>query len=311
MLSCIFNGKDLTYNNGMSYWAYQVDQFLPLDQVSIALNDVGFVMGVTVTDQCRTYGQKPFRLPEHIERFFRSCSLCGVHCPVNEAELSQVINDLLQRNLPLAEPLAEWSIIWFATPGNVGSFLGQPGTVRETKPRLIIYAFPLDARRFPSYYEQGAELRLARNVISPPANVIHPHAKQRSRLHWWLAQGEVKMRFSTAEALLLDTDGLVTETASCNLVLVRTGEVLSPRRSRILQGISLQVVEELCVQEGIRFVEADLREGDLATADEAILCSTPFGIAPVGSLEGHKLPIDGPVFTRLWTEWSKFTCPHP
>ena len=164
------------------YLAWDNGTVRPLDQVSIALNDVGFVMGVTVTDQCRTYGQKPFRLPEHIKRFFRSCSLCGVHCPVNENELLQIINDLLQRNLPLAEPLTEWSIVWFATPGNVGSFLGQPGTVREAKPRLIVYAFPLDVRRFPSYYEQGgAGCDSHANVTSPPNNVIHPHAKQRSR----------------------------------------------------------------------------------------------------------------------------------
>ncbi len=293
------------------YLAWDDGTFRPLDQVSIALNDVGFVMGVTVADQCRTYGQKPFRLLEHITRFLHSCALCGVHCPVSENELSQIINDLLQRNLPLAAPDTEWSIAWFATPGQVGSFLGQPGTVREAKPRLIVYAFPLDVRRFPSYYEQGAELRLSRNITCLPANVIHPHAKQRSRLHWWLAEGEVKSKFRTAQALLLDAEGFVTETASCNLVLVRAGQVLSPRRSRILQGISLQVVDELCVKEGIRFVEADLREADLATADEAILCSTPFGIAPVGLLEGRKLPIEGPVFTRLWTEWSKFTCPHP
>lgn len=294
----------------MSFWAYQVDQFVPLNQVSIALNDVGFVMGVTVTDQCRTYGQKPFRLPEHIKRFFHSCALCGVHCPVNETELSQIINDLLQRNLPLSASDAEWSIVWFATPGQVGSFLGMPGTVREAKPRLIVYAFPLDVRRFPSYYEQGAELRLARNITSPPSNVIHPHAKQRSRLHWWLAEGEVKIRFPTAQALVLDAGGFVTETASCNLLLIRESQVLSSRRTRILNGVSLQVVEELCVKEGIVFAEADLREVDLMTADEAILSSTPFGIAPVGLLEGRRLPIDGPLFTRLWAAWSKLTHPH-
>ena len=279
------------------YWAWDAGNFRPLDQVSIALNDVGFVMGVTVTDQCRTYGQKPFRLPDHIKRFARSCALCGVHCPVSETELSQIINDLLQRNLPLTAPDTEWSIVWFATPGNVGSFLGQPGTVREAKPRLIVYAFPLDIRRFSSYYEQGTELRLARNVTSPPAKGIHPHAKQRSRLHWWLAEGEVKMKFRTAQALLLDPEGFITETASSNLLLVRAGEVLSPRRTRILNGVSLQVVQELCVQEGIKFVEADLSEGDLTAADEAILSSTPFGIAPVGLQEGRELPMDGPVFT--------------
>lgn len=289
------------------YWAYHDGGFKPLDQVSIALNDMGFVMGVTVTDQCRTYGQQPFRLDDHVRRFYRSCELCGVACPVSGNELVQIVGEVLQRNVPLESPGTEWSIVWFATPGIVGSFLGQPGTVRDAKPLLSVYAFPVDTGRFAGYYQNGAELRFARKVTSPPSSVIHPHAKQRSRLHWWLAEGEVKHKYPTASALLLDPEGYVTETASSNVLLVRDGEVLSPRRSRILPGVSLLVVEELCAKEGIRFLEADLKEPDLATAEEAMICSTPFGIAPVGLLEGRRLPVDGRTVARLWAGWKKLT----
>jgi len=293
------------------YWAYHDGGFKPLDQVSLALNDMGFVMGVTVTDQCRTYGQQPFRLEDHVERFYRSCALCGVASSVQADELERIIGEVLQRNVPLESPGTEWSIVWFATPGIVGSFLGQPGTVRDARPLLTVYAFPVDAGRFAGYYERGAELRLARKVTSPPASVIHPHAKQRSRLHWWLAEGEVKHLYPNASALLLDPEGYVTETASCNLLLVRNGQVWSPRRSRILPGVSLKVVEELCAKEGIGFVEADLKEADLAMAEEAMVCSTPFGMAPVGLLEGRRLATEGKVFTRLWGGWKKMTIDLP
>lgn len=293
----------MNYNKGMSYWAYHSNAFVPLDQVNIPLNDMGFVMGVTVTDQCRTYRQKPFRLHDHLQRFVRSCQLCGVHCPETLPALEQIIGEVLTRNVALVSPTTEWSIVWLATPGQVGSFLGQPGTVRDAKPRLIVYAFPVDISRFDSFYEQGVELRLARYVTCPPPTVVHPHAKQRSRLHWWLAEGEVKQTFPTASALLLDQNGFVTETASSNLLLVRDGQVFTPRRTRILPGVSLQVMEELCKQADIPFMEADLREADLAAADEAIVSSTPFGIAPVGMLEGRRLPLDGPMFTRLSEAW--------
>lgn len=291
----------------MPYYAYHNNAFIPLDQATLPLNDAGFVMGVTVTDQCRTYGQKPFRLDDHLNRFVRSCELCGVHCPVTKARLEEIISEVLRRNLALATPATEWSIIWFATPGAVGSFLGQPGTVREAVPRLTVYAFPVDTARFQSYYKQGAELRLARLVTSPPSTVVHPHAKHRSRLHWWLAEGEVKHHHPTATALLLDSEGYLTETASANLLIVKKGHVLSPRRTRILPGISLQVVEELCLQETIPFHEADLREADLMDAEEAFLSSTPFGIAPVGLLEGHPLPTEGRLFSKLWTAWLRLT----
>lgn len=285
------------------YWAYQGDRFIPLDQVAIALNDAGFVMGVTVTDQCRTYGQKPFRLVDHVKRFERSCELCGVWCPATGEQLKEIIEGVLQRNVPLESVTTEWSIVWVTTPGVVGSFLGQPGTVRDAVPSLIVYAFPIDAGRFRSYYEAGVELRIARNVISPPANVVHPHAKQRSRLHWWLAEGEVKHRYPTASALLVDSEGYITESTTSNLLLVMNGKVMSPRRSRILPGVSLQVVEELCGEFGIEFVEADLREKDFGRVSEAFVSSTPFGIAPVSRLEEKVLPIDGKVFQLLWRAW--------
>lgn len=293
------------------YWVYHDGAIKPLDQVSIGLNDMGFVMGVTVTDQCRTYGQQPFRLKDHVQRFYRSCELCGVACSVQRDELERIIGDVLRWNVPLESPNSEWSIVWFATPGIVGSFLGQPGTVRDAKPLLTVYAFPIDGGRFAEYYEQGAELRLARKVTSPPASVVHPHAKQRSRLHWWLAEGEVKHQYRNASALLLDPEGYVTETASCNFLLVREGQVRSPSRSRILPGVSLKVVEELCAQERIGFVEADLREADLAQAEEALICSTPFGIAPVGLLEGRWLPANGQVFTRLRGAWNQLISQQP
>lgn len=289
------------------YWAYDQGTFQWLDQVTIPLNDVGFTMGVTVTDQCRTYRQQPFRLLDHVKRFYRSCELCGITCSVQRSELEQIITEVLHRNVQLESPGIEWSLVWFATPGQAGSFLGQPGTVRDAIPRLTVYAFPLDTTRFQAYFKQGAEVRIARNVTSIPATIVDPHAKQRSRLHWWLAEGEFKAKYPQAQALLLAPDGFVTETASCNLMVVRQGQVLSPNRRRILPGISLQVVEELCRQEGVDFKEAELRETDLATAEEAILSSTPFGIAPVGLLESRRLPIDGPVYQQLLAAWCKLT----
>lgn len=287
------------------YWAYQDNQYKPLDQIAIALNDMGFVMGVTVTDQCRTYHQLPFRLGDHVRRFLRSCQLCGIHSPENEANLKEIIHGVLLRNVSLETPTTEWSIVWVATPGVVGSFLGQPGTVRDAHANLVVYAFPLDVQRFANQHEIGVELRIARNVISPPANVIHPHAKQRSRLHWWLAEGGVKSQHPQAQALLLDSEGFLTETATSNLLCVKDGVVISPARSRILQGVSLQVVEELCNKLGINFIEADLRERDIHGVSEAFVSSTPFGIDPVSKLEGLELPVGGPVFQQLSQAWEK------
>src|SRR5207302_1251856 len=96
----------------------------------------------------------------------------------------------------------------------------------------------------------GARL-LVPSVRHVPAASIDPRIKQRSRLHWWLAEQEVHQVDPLASALLLDDQGHVTETAAANFLLVRRGEVLSPPRSSVLSGVSLQVTQELCRQLGV------------------------------------------------------------
>src|SRR5258708_2195876 len=108
-----------------SFLAYQSGQYKPLDEVSIALNDAGFVYGATVTDQCRTYRQKPFRLEEHVRRFRRSCELCRVTQLYSDEALTEIIERLIAENSKHVGSEIEWSIIWLATPGLVGSFLGE------------------------------------------------------------------------------------------------------------------------------------------------------------------------------------------
>lgn len=285
--------------------AYQAGRFLPLSELQIAPHDAGFAMGVGVTDQCRTYQLRPFRLDDHLARFARSCELCDVECPLSITELRQLLFDLLDRIVKTEPGVADWSLVWCVTPGLMGSYLGQPGGVLEAKPRLIAYAFPVDSSRFKHYFTQGAVLHIARRVHSPGDFTVL--AKQRSRLHWYLAEREVKRKNPQAQALLLDHNGCITETASGNLLLVREGSLYSPSTGSVLPGVTLEVVQELAGTLRIPFVEASLTEADLATAEEAILTSTPFGIAPVSQIEERSLRIDGETYRKLQAAWDAMT----
>lgn len=290
----------------MTDWlAYDAGDFRPLDQVSIALNDAGFVYGATVTDQCRTYRQQLFQLAEHVQRFRQSCSLCEIDAPWSDLELATAVVDLVKRNRAKAAPDAEWTVVWVATGGPVGSFLGEPGSTQEAMTRLIAYAFPLPFARFRTYYQTGAEVRLARPPDQVPDACYPRHAKHRSRLSWWIAERETRAVYPHAQVLFSDEGVYLTETSSANLLLVMKGAVYSPPLARILPGISLRVVQTLCALQDIPFVHADLRPADLAAADEAMLCSTPYGIAPVGNLDGRPLSVNGPVFEKLLVAWNE------
>jgi branched-subunit amino acid aminotransferase/4-amino-4-deoxychorismate lyase len=88
-------------------------------------------------------------------------------------------------------------------------------------------------------------------------------------------------------------------------LLVRGGVVLSPPRSTVLGGISLQVTEELCRELGLPFREEALTVADCLGADEALLTCTSFCLAGVSRINGQALAWPGPVYRRLLRAWSE------
>ena len=180
----------------------------------------------------------------------------------------------------------------------------SPGGPGDGPPTLGMHTFPLPLERYARLFREGARLVVpaTRHV---PAVCVDPRLKQRSRLHWWLAEQEAHLVDPAASALLLDGNGCVTETAAANFLVVRGGVVLSPPRQGILGGISLQTVEELCGELGIPFAEQPLRLDDCLPADEALLASTPYCLAGVRRLQGTDVPWPGSVWQRLLRAWSE------
>jgi branched-chain amino acid aminotransferase len=283
--------------------AYLNGRFLPLADVHLPLHDAGFVLGATVTDLCRTFRHCLFRLADHLARFRHSCEAARIPQPVPDDELARLAEQLVAHNASLLSPDQDLALVMFATPGPIGYYLGQEGGPGDAKPALCLYTFPLPFGRYARLFRDGARL-VVPAVRHVPAVCVDPRIKQRSRLHWWLAEQQAHDTDPTASALLLDGDGHVTETATANFLIVRQGTVLSPPRDAILGGISLQVVEELCGELGITFMERLLRLDDCLTADEALLTSTPYCVAGVSRINDTTLPWPGPVWQRLLAAWS-------
>jgi branched-subunit amino acid aminotransferase/4-amino-4-deoxychorismate lyase len=283
--------------------AYHNGDFRPQRDAALALNDTGFVMGATVTDLCRTFRHRLFRLSDHLRRFRQSCDLAQVPQPRSDDELAALAERLVAHNASLLPAEHDLALVLFATPGAIGYYLGDPGGPGDAAPTFGMHTFPLPFARYVHLFREGARLVTPRvRQVSP--GIVDPRIKQRSRLHWWLAEREVHAVEPGASAMLLDDAGRVTETAAANFLVVRRGAVLSPPRASILNGISLLVAEEICHDLGIPFREQPLPLADCLSADEACLTSTPYGIAGVRELNGAALPWPGPLFRRLRAAWN-------
>ena len=105
--------------------------------------------------------------------------------------------------------------------------------------------------------------------------------------------------------MLLDERGFVTETAAANFLIVRDGTVVSPPRTSILGGVSLLVVEELCRDLGVPFVERPLTLDECLGADEAWLASSPYCLAGVREIDGAALPWPGKLLQSFLSAWGE------
>ncbi len=278
-------------------------RLLPQSQAALPFHDAGFVFGATATDLCRTIRHQLLRWPDHLARFRQSCRYARIPQPVPDEELTRRAEELVAHNSRLLAPEEDLALVVFATPGPIGYYLGEPGGPGDGPPTLGMHTFPLPLARYQRLFREGARLVIPA-TRAVPAACVDPRAKQRSRLHWWLAEQEARAIDPGASALLLDADGHVTETAAANFLIVRGGTVLSPPRASILGGISLRTVEELCGELRIPFAERPLTVADSLTAEEAMLASTPYCLAGVSRIGGTALPWPGPVWQRLLAAWS-------
>ncbi len=284
-------------------FAHLNGQFTPQSQAALPLHDAGFVMGATVTDLCRTVRHRLYRWPDHLARFRRGCSATHLAPPHDDGAITAIAEELVARNTQLLPANGDLALVMFATPGPVCYYLGEPGGAGDGPITFGMHTFPLPFARYRSWVEHGATLATP-SIRAVPGDSVDPHIKQRSRMHWWLADQEVKRTQPGAVALLLDASGHVTETAAANVLIVRDGVVLSPPSEAILEGVSLAVVHELCDSLKVRFEHRALTVADFAGADEAWLTSTPFGVVGVRQVNAVAVPFPGPLMQRVRAAWT-------
>ena len=285
---------------------YLRGKIMPLSEASLKIYDGGIVLGATVTDFARTFRHTPFRLDDHLERFYHSCRYARIMPSEPIDRTRQVSLELLEHHASLVPPEQDLGMIWFITPGEYAIYAGSAGSTGDMTPTFCIHTFSLPFGVFRHYFTDGV------HVITPstrhvPPQCVDPKIKCRSRMHWWLADQETHLVDPKAVTLCLDLDGNVTETSGSNFLIVAGGTVVQPSTRNILPGVSQLTVRELCAQLGIGYEVRDFQVHDVMTADEAFLASTPYCLAPVTRINGVTIGAGGPgpVLDRLLKAWDE------
>lgn len=280
-------------------------QYVPASQAHMHIYDLGIILGATVTEMTRTFRKAPYRLDDHLARLYRSTKYCRFEVPLSSAEMRAATLRVVEHNADLLPEGTELGIVHFVTAGENRLYAGSAGGAGKMVPTVCIHTFPLPFSLWRDLFISGGHV-VTPSIRHIPPECLDPKMKYRSRLHWWVADGETHLADPKAISLLLDLNGNITECAGANFLIVRKGAVLSPTTRNILPGISREVVSELCGELGIPFQERDLQTYDVINAEEAFMSTTPYCVGPVTRING--LPIGdgkiGPVTRRLLEAWS-------
>ena len=140
-----------------------------------------------------------------------------------------------------------------------------------------------------------------------PSRLIDPKIKNRSRIHYQIANLQVQKVDPQAWALLLDEDGFLTEGTGSNFFLIKDGCLLTPEPRNVLRGVTRQAVLQLAQRLEIPCRECNLEPYDVMTTDEAFFTSTPFTIMPATRFNGHAINTGapGPLTQRLMDAWNR------
>lgn len=281
-------------------------QYVPWSQAKLPVSDMGLVHGASVTEMTRSFHQRWFRLDDHLRRLETSLKTTGWQIPYTLPELSVVSDKLLAHNSPLLPAGHELGLIQFVTAGQNLTYLGAARRDECRRPTVCCHTFPLPCELWAEKYTTGQHL-LVPAIRQIPPECLSPAIKHRSRLHWILADTQVRERDPAATAILLDSKGDLTETSAGNFFLVRDNQILTPRPKSILGGISRYVVYLLAEELNIPITVTDIQPLEVHRASEAFTSSTPYCLLPVTAFEGKPIGNGqpGPVYRRLLDAWGR------
>lgn len=285
---------------------YMNGEYVREADAKLSIFDSALMFGDMVFEMTRSFNQKQFMLREHLERLYASMKYISLEAPMSIDEMQKACEETIKRNQPAFASTDEHRLMINVSRGPLAIYSGVFGG--KVGPMVTIADFPLKW----TVQGMGRLFDVGVNAVIPsqrtiPASLLDPKVKNRSRLHYLMANIEVsRMKGDDNWALLLDPDGFIAEGAGSNFFMVKNGKLYTPEPRNILRGISRDYAMQIAQEMGISCIERNLEVYDVMNADEAFFTATPFCILPARSINGAVIGSGkmGPITRRLLDRWS-------
>ncbi|MBD3610170.1 MAG: D-amino acid aminotransferase [Gammaproteobacteria bacterium] len=268
---------------------YLNGDFLPLDEAKVSVLDRGFIFGDGVYEVIPVYGNQPFRLEHHLQRLQDSLNAIQINNPLSTNEWKDIITHIIKQN---KDGGSDQSIYLQITRGVARRDHSFPD---DTPPTVFVMSTPLNPPE-QTLLNSGIDA-----VTLPDIRWLNCHIKAISLLPNVLFRQQA-IDAGATEAILL-RDGMATEGAASNLFIVKNDVIITPAKSsKLLPGITRDLIVELAVSNGIQCEERDISETELRNADEIWISSSTKEVMPVVKLDDLEVANGkpGPIWSKMY-----------
>lgn len=282
-------------------------KIVPTEEARISLFTHALHYGTGAFEGIRAYKQKSgggavFRLREHMDRLVESCKILNLTLPYSLDELCKAVTDTCKAN-----GFEECYIRPIAYIGDNPSLGVNPGANPVVD--LAILNWEWGAYLGDHGANQGARLKIS-SFLRPHVN----SAMTKGKITGQYVNGVLAKREAIAmgydEALLLDTEGYLSEGSGENLFMIKDGVIKTTPLTSILNGITRQTVLDYFKHQNHEVQLMRFTRDELWCADEIFLTGTAAEITPVREVDnrpigkGAAAGKPGPITTKLKQDYA-------
>lgn len=258
---------------------------------SLSVLERGFLYGDSVYEVVRTYQSCLFGLEEHLVRLRHSADYLYMDVPWSDEHIRTEVERTLEA--------ADWSDSYVrivVSRGAESKISLTPSA--DIQPNLLIVLSQIDP--IPTMSKDGHHLVIPERLRNH-AQALSPSAKTGNYLNNILALLEAQ-KMGADDALLLNSDGYITEATTSNIWLVKDGTVLTPAEEvGILHGITRDFIFEILEDLNIPYEKVLWTPSDLTEIEEGFLSSSVRLLMPINQINNtpmQKCP--GPFTQKIW-----------
>ena len=252
---------------------------------------LGAFEGIRCYQGAKGKGSAIFRLQDHVDRLFESAHIGMMKVPFDKKQVTEAIIETVRVNKLEACYIRPLLYVGY---GAMGLYPG------ENPIRLAIAAWRWGTYLGDEGLSHGIRVKVS-SFTRHHVNVAMTRAKISGYyVNSILAKQEVKQD-GYDEALLLDTEGYISEGTGENVFIVRKGILKTTPLTSILDGITRNSVIQLAQEFNIPVVEERFTRDALYVADEVFLTGTAAELAPVREIDGRQIGTGtpGPITLKL------------